>query len=92
MLVPLNAPTRKSVFRLPSLGRRLSAATSCAFVLLLRVSVIVAPPLDEVCCDFQAIAWGHGKPPATKGNGHTLTYALSIGRMVAVLLSGTGTT
>ena len=73
----------RSVFRLPSLGRRLSVATSCAFALLLRVSVIVALPLDEVCCDFQAVAWGHGKPPATKGNGHTLTYALSIGRRSA---------
>ena len=29
----------------------------------------------EAWCDVQAVAWGHGKPPATKGNGHTLTYA-----------------
>ena len=35
----------RSVFRLPSLGRRLSAATSCALRFLLRVSVSVARPL-----------------------------------------------
>jgi len=60
-------------------GSTLECRYFCAFVTRERKCCSAS---GEAWCNIQAVAWGHGKPPATKGNGHTLTYALSIGRSV----------
>ena len=45
---------------------------------------VCAAPIfsDKVLSAFPVLRFTHGKPPATSGKGHTLTYALSIGRSV----------
>ena len=47
---------------------------------------VCAAPIfsDKVLSAFPVLRFTHGKPPATSGKGHTLTYALSIGRIVHI--------